>query len=164
MMNKIITLLFVFLAVPVFSSCTALQRQEAGSSDGDGRDPNPDDPGSGGGVQPSSFHGTHVAGTIGAKSDNGDGVAGIDWNCKLMPLRALGKGGRGTLDDIANGILFAAGLQNSSGTVPAKRCDVLNMSLGGPGASQVMESACADANAAGVLLIAAGCALVGKSA
>ncbi|MCB9888764.1 MAG: S8 family peptidase [Planctomycetes bacterium] len=123
--------------------------------DGDGRDPNPDDPGSGGGVQPSSFHGTHVAGTIGAKSDNGDGVAGIDWNCKLMPLRALGKGGRGTLDDIANGILFAAGLQNSSGTVPAKRCDVLNMSLGGPGASQVMESACADANAAGVLLIAA---------
>ena len=39
MMNKIITLLFVFLAVPVFSSCTALQRQEAGSSDGDGRDP-----------------------------------------------------------------------------------------------------------------------------
>lgn len=125
------------------------------AGDGDGRDSNPEDPGDGVGTgQPSSFHGTHVAGTIGANGNNGAGVAGVDWNCKIMPVRVLGRGG-GATADIADGILFAAGLANGSGQVPAQRVDVANMSLGGPGANPVLEQACNAATNAGVLLIAA---------
>jgi serine protease len=124
------------------------------AADGDGRDANPDDPGDGSALQPSSYHGTHVAGTIGANTNNSLGVAGIDWNCKLMIVRVLGRGG-GSLDDIANGILFAARLTNASGTLPAQRADIVNMSLGGPGASTVLTNACNAANTAGCLLVAA---------
>jgi len=122
--------------------------------DGDGRDPDPSDVGDLATPQGSSFHGTHVAGTIGANGNDGQGIAGVDWNCKLMTVRVLGAGG-GTIDDIANGILYAAGLPNASGTVPPQRADIINMSLGGPGLSPVMEQACNQAAAAGVLLVAA---------
>ncbi|MFN3241556.1 MAG: S8 family serine peptidase [Planctomycetota bacterium] len=122
--------------------------------DGDGRDPDPEDVGDLITPQGSSFHGTHVAGTIGANGNDGQGVAGVDWNCKLMTVRVLGAGG-GTIDDIANGILYAAGLPNASGAVPPQRADIINMSLGGPGLSPVMEQACNQAAAAGVLLVAA---------
>ena len=44
-------------------------------------------------------HGTHVAGTIGAKGNNGQGVAGVNWNVGLMPLRVLGADGAGTSAD-----------------------------------------------------------------
>ncbi|MEZ5963508.1 MAG: S8 family serine peptidase [Planctomycetota bacterium] len=124
--------------------------------DGDGIDPNPDDPGDNAGTGlPSSFHGTHVGGTVGATSNNSVGVAGMDWACKLMPIRVLGRGGSGSLEDIAQGIRFAAGLSNASGTVPAQRCDVMNMSLGGPGSASVLQSACEAATSAGVLLVVA---------
>lgn len=126
----------------------------ASAGDGNGRDPNPEDVGDQQTPQGSSFHGTHVAGTIGANGNDGQGVAGVDWNCKLMPVRVLGRGG-GTVDDIANGILFAARLPNASGALPAQRADIVNMSLGGPGLSSVLEQACNQAAAAGVLLVAA---------
>ncbi|HEB51887.1 MAG TPA: peptidase S8 [bacterium] len=122
--------------------------------DGDGRDPNPEDVGDLITPQGSSFHGTHVAGTIGANGNDGQGVAGVDWNCRLMPVRCLGQGG-GTIDDIANAILFAAGLPNASGVVPPQRADIINMSLGGPGLNPVLEQACDQAAAAGALLVAA---------
>ena len=125
------------------------------AGDGDGRDSNPNDVGDGTALQPSSFHGTHVAGTIGASTNNAAGVAGIDWSCKLMILRALGIGGSGSLDDIANSILFAARLANGSGQLPAQRADIVNMSLGGPGSSTVLTNACNAAHAAGCLLVAA---------
>lgn len=124
------------------------------SADGDGRDANPEDPGDEGTPQGSSFHGTHVAGTIGARSNNMLGVAGVDWSCKLMHVRVLGRGG-GTIDDIVNGVLFAAGLANGSGQVPAARADIINMSLGAPGLIPVFEQACDAAAAAGCLLVAA---------
>ena len=124
------------------------------AGDGSGRDPNPEDVGDGDGLQPSSFHGTHVAGTIGARTNNSLGIAGVDWNCKLMILRALGKGG-GTNEDIANSILFAARLTNASGTLPAQRADVINMSLGGPGSSSLLTNACNAADAEGCLIVAA---------
>lgn len=124
------------------------------AGDGNGRDPNPEDVGDGDGLQPSSFHGTHVAGTIGARTNNSIGIAGVDWNCKLMILRALGKGG-GTNEDIANSILFAARLTNASGTLPAQRADIINMSLGGPGTSALLTNACDAADAAGCLVVAA---------
>ena len=125
------------------------------AGDGNGRDADPNDVGDGNGLQPSSFHGTHVAGTIGARTNNTAGIAGLDWNCKLMILRALGLGGSGSLADIADCILFAARLSNGSGQLPAQRADIVNMSLGGPGSSTVLTNACNAANTAGCLLVAA---------
>jgi serine protease len=125
----------------------------AGAADGDGRDANPEDPGDRETPQGSSFHGTHVAGTIGAASNNGFGVAGVDWNCKLMNVRVLGVAS-GSTEDVANGILYAAGLPNGSGQLPSQRADIINMRLGGPGLNPVLEAACDAAAAAGCLLIA----------
>ncbi|MEW5740177.1 MAG: S8 family serine peptidase [Myxococcota bacterium] len=102
------------------------------SLDGDGRDANPNDEGKDFPQEQSSWHGTHVAGTIGAVSNNRTGLAGVDWNARLLPVRVLGKGG-GTDFDIAAGVQWAAG-----GTVPgtpsnANPAAVLNLSLGGEG-------------------------------
>lgn len=81
------------------------------------------------------YHGTHVAGTVGAESNNGAGVAGVNWNVSIMPVRVLGKG-YGTDYDIMQGLLYAGGLSNDSGTTPSRRADIINLSLGGePGES-----------------------------
>jgi len=123
--------------------------------DGDGLDDDPTDPGdkgSPGGV--SSFHGTHVAGTIGAETNNGEGVAAVTWATGIMHLRVLGKGG-GTDFDIANAILYAAGLANSSGALPERKAHVINMSLGGPGFNQAVADAVTAARQAGVVIFAA---------
>lgn len=123
--------------------------------DGNGIDSNPSDPGDQNNQDGSStFHGTHVAGTIGAETNNGQGVAGVDWNCRLMHLRVLGNGG-GSDFDIAEAIRYAARLPNSSGVLPAQRANVMNLSLGGPGFSQNNQNAVNSARAAGVTVIAA---------
>lgn len=124
------------------------------AGDGDGRDPNPTDVGDGNGLQPSSFHGTHVAGTIGASTNNNTGVAGVTWAGSIMHLRVLGIGG-GTDFDIANAIRYAARLSNSSNTLPANRAHVINMSLGGPGASSTVQSAVTAARGQGCVIFAA---------
>jgi hypothetical protein len=80
------------------------------SADGDGRDPDPDDPGDGSGGLPSTFHGTHVAGTVAARTNNGIGVAGVAGNAKIMPIRVLGVGGSGTEYDIIQGLRYAIGM------------------------------------------------------
>ncbi|MDD5630090.1 MAG: S8 family peptidase, partial [Elusimicrobia bacterium] len=84
-------------------------------------------------VVDSSWHGTHVAGTIGASSDNGVGVAGVNWVSTILPIRVLGKCG-GYDSDIINGMEWAAGIPipgYPDNPYPAK---VLNLSLGGSGA------------------------------
>lgn len=98
------------------------------SNDGDGIDPDPNDPGDGDGS--SSFHGTHVAGTIAADSNNHIGVAGVSWETRIMPIRVLGSGGIGTLYDVVQGVLYAAGEPNDSGTIPPRPADIINLSLG----------------------------------
>ena len=125
------------------------------SRDGDGIDPNPDDPGDLG-IQgtTSTFHGTHVSGTVAARTNNGSGGAGVAWDVKVMPIRVLGQGG-GTDFDIVQGIRYAAGLSNNSGTLPAQRADIINMSLGGQGLSSAEQEAITAARAAGVIVIAA---------
>ncbi len=100
------------------------------NEDGDGIDANPADPGCtilGGSI----FHGTHVAGTIGARSDDGSGVAGVSWGARIMPVRALdGCDGTGSSFDIMQGVRYAAGLSNDSGTLPSQRAAVINLSFG----------------------------------
>ena len=106
------------------------------ANDGDGRDPDPDDPGDLSNPDgSSSFHGTHVAGTIAARTNNSSGVAGIAWNSKVMPLRALGVGG-GWSFDIMEALRYAARLPNASGALPAQKADIINLSLGGEGSLQ----------------------------
>ncbi len=122
----------------------------ATAGDGDGIDPDPNDPGDG---PPSSFHGTHVAGTVAAASNNNIGVAGVAWNARLMPLRVLGIDG-GTSYDVGQAVRYAAGLANDSGTVPAQRADVMNLSLGGGGFSQASQDAFTAARNAGVVIVA----------
>lgn len=90
-------------------------------------------------------HGTHVAGTIAQSTNNGYGVAGIAYNAKIMPIKVLAANGGGTIADIAEGIKFAAD----------HGADVINMSLGGGGASHLMQEAIDYAHSKNVVLIAA---------
>jgi len=124
------------------------------AGDGDGIDNDPTDVGDSGGAQPSSFHGSHVGGTIGASTNDSLGVAGVTWFGRMMHVRVLGIGG-GSNFDILNGILWAARLPNASNQLPGERADIINMSLGGPSSSQATQDAVSDARAAGVVVIAA---------
>jgi serine protease len=105
----------------------------------------------------SSWHGTHVAGTIAATSDNGTGVTGINWDSKILPVRVLGKCG-GYMSDIIDGIRWAAGMSVQGVPANANPAKVLNMSLGGYGACDpAMQSTINEVTAAGtVVVVAAG--------
>ncbi|WP_247660966.1 S8 family peptidase [Ideonella alba] len=125
--------------------------------DGDGRDADALDPGDGCSSGHSSWHGTHVAGTIAALTNNGVGVAGVAYGAKILPVRALGCGG-GYNSDIADAIAWASGGSVSGvpdNTTPAR---VLNLSLGGSGAcSTTLQSAIDGARSRGsVVVVAAG--------
>lgn len=103
----------------------------------------------------SSWHGTHVAGTIAALGNNAVGVIGGAYNARILPVRVLGKCG-GFTSDIAEGIMWAAGVHPTiANPNPAK---VINMSLGGAGAcSATYQNAINAAVAAGaVVVVAAG--------
>lgn len=134
-------------------------------NDGDGRDSDPNDPGDkcdpNDATISDSFHGTHVAGTIGvAATNNAAGVAGGAWNVTIVPVRALGRCG-GKLSDINDAIRWAAG------TVPARDtagkevwnsnpADIINLSIGlfGPCPAS-MQAAINDAVAAGAIVVSA---------
>ena len=117
------------------------------SGDGDGPDPDPEDPGQ------SGFHGTHVAGIVAAATNNGQGVAGVSWGARIMPVRVLSY--EGTFFDIAQGILFAAGLDNVSGAIPLRPAQVINMSLRGIQPSEFARSAVQKARDEGLVVVAA---------
>jgi len=122
--------------------------------DGDGRDPSPIDTGDES-ESSSGFHGTHIAGIIGAASGNGTGMAGVDWRCKIQAVRVLGVNRhRGKDSDIADGIRWASGL-NVPG-VPQNKTParIINLSFGGPGFSRVLQDAVLAALARGSLVIA----------
>jgi serine protease len=102
------------------------------SVDGDGRDSDPTDPGDGCNGRSSSWHGTHVAGTIAAASNNNAGVAGVAYNAKIVPVRVLGCGG-GYLSDISDAIVWASGGSVPGTPTNSNVASVINLSLGGPG-------------------------------
>ena len=105
------------------------------AGDGDGRDADAHDPGDWEGGGTSSWHGTHVAGTVAAVTNNAKGVAGVAFGAKVMPVRVLGHGG-GYTSDIADAITWASGgtVAGVTNLDPANVADVINMSLGGSGA------------------------------
>ncbi|MFK7915653.1 MAG: S8 family serine peptidase [Pseudomonadales bacterium] len=125
----------------------------ARARDGDGIDADPNDPGDLSFGGSSSFHGTHVAGTIGAESNNGSGATGVDWAARIMPMRALGVDG-GTTFDVLQAMRFAAGLSNDSGTTPSQRADIINLSLGSEFSSQSEQNTINEIRALGVLMVA----------
>lgn len=90
-------------------------------------------------------HGTHCASTIGGWTNNKHGVAGIAYDCKIMAVKVLSGSGSGSIAGIADGIHYA--VDNGA--------HIISMSLGGPGSSQVLESACNYARDKGVLVVAA---------
>jgi serine protease len=101
------------------------------ANDGDGRDSDYGDPGDACGNEPSSFHGTHVAGTIGATANNGKGVAGLNWNAGLVIARVLGRCG-GSDVDIMEGAAWLAGAHiDGVPDVGSDKVSVMNLSLGG---------------------------------
>ena len=112
------------------------------SRDGNGRDSNPNDEGdwnpvanecySGSPVSNSSWHGTHVAGTVAAVTNNSTGVAGTAFGAKVVPVRVLGRCG-GLTSDIADAITWASGGTVSGIPANANPAEVINMSLGGGG-------------------------------
>ncbi|MFC9684933.1 S8 family serine peptidase [Streptomyces sp. NPDC056948] len=136
------------------------------SVDGNGRDSNPADPGDwynadecGQGIpaSSSSWHGTHVAGTIAAATHNGKGVAGIAYGAKISPVRVLGKCG-GYDSDIIDAITWASGGTVSGVPANTNVAKVINMSLGGGGAcSTATQSAITGAvNRGTSVVVAAG--------
>jgi serine protease len=90
-------------------------------------------------------HGTHVAGTIAQSTNNGIGVTGIAYEASLMPLKVLSAWGGGTTADIAEAIRWAAD----------HGANVINMSLGGGGDSQLMREAIDYAHSKNVTVVAA---------
>jgi len=124
------------------------------ADDGDRRrDPDPTDTGS---VDTSRLHGIHVAGIIGAVTDNHRGIAGLDRRCRLMPVRVLGvRDGDGLDSDIADAVRWASGLTVGKLPPPVRPADVLNLSFGGPAISFTLQRAINEALSQGVLIVVA---------
>ena len=115
------------------------------ANDGNGRDSDPSDPGDwvtaadlanplfAGqcSVGDSSWHGTSVAGLVAANSNNGIGIAGMDWSAHVLPVRVLGKC-IGHDSDILDGVAWAAGLPVPGVPANLNPAQVINLSLGGP--------------------------------
>ena len=137
----------------------------ASSNDSGGADSDANDPGDwGGGCSTSSWHGTQVAGLIGAATNNGIGIAGTGRNTMVLPVRVLGRCG-GWDDDIIAGMRWAGGLSNAPGctvssavsaTCTPHPARVLNLSLGASGACDPGYRAVIDElNTAGVVVVVA---------
>jgi len=90
-------------------------------------------------------HGTHVTGTIAQTTNNNLGVAGVAFNCSIMPVKVLDASGNGSLTDVADGIIWAA--DNGA--------DVINMSLGATSTTTTLQNACNYAYNQGVTIVCA---------
>ena len=91
-------------------------------------------------------HGSQVAGVIAATANNGQGIAGLCWQCRLMVVKVMQPGGLANYSDIAAGIAYAA----------QKGADVINLSLGGSADSATLRAAIAAAAETAVIVGGAG--------
>jgi len=134
--------------------------------DGDGPDSDPTDPDD---IDFDDFsgcwdhstlgdHGLWTSGIIGALGNDGVGGTGVSWSVKIRPIRVLGITGSGSDFDIAQGVLYAAGLPavgaNAALVQAPSRAQIINMSLGGPGRSNALRTAINAAVNAGSLIVA----------
>ena len=103
-------------------------------------------------------HGTHVAGTIGAVTNNGLGVAGVLWDVEILPVKVLSASGSGTSWALAQGLLYAAGLLDEPGKPFNPRpAQVINLSLGSPDKMGHVD------NAIDLILRESGCIIVASA-
>ena len=136
------------------------------TGDGDGPDPDPTDPDdiefdSANGCWNHSTlgdHGLWTAGIIGAVGNEALGIAGVNWNVRIRPIRVLDITGGGSYFDIAQGVLYAAGLPapgaNGALVQAPTRSQIINLSLGGPSADSTLRVAVDAAFNAGSLIVA----------
>ena len=138
------------------------------SNDGDGRDGDPTDAGDGlpagftcpGSSTPTpeptnnSWHGTRVAGVLGAATNNARDIAGVDWNARILPVRVSGRCGA-LLSDTVDGMRWAGGLPVPNVPDNPNPARVVNISLGGGTCSSIEQQAVNDLNARGVVVLAA---------
>ena len=143
----------------------------SGSNDGDGRDPDPSDPGDApppgftcpDGSTTSSWHGTTVASVAAAQSNNGQFLAGMDWNAKVLPVRVSGRCGIATSSDIVDAFYWATGSGRVDPTIGVNPspANVINLSFatdtpllgGGCAAADMVALAIADARARNVSVV-----------
>ncbi len=162
------------LGNPLYAANCTTGNQYTTANDGNARDADSSDPGNGytaseyttnpylntdpncdAAGENSDWHGTHVAGIIGARANNGIGVAGLNWSIRMLPVRVSGRCGA-YLSDVLDGIRWAAGIDVPgvpTNTTPAK---VLNISLGGSGSCSGTGylQVIADVIARGVIVVA----------
>lgn len=95
-------------------------------------------------------HGTHCAGIIGAEGNNGEGIAGINWHVKIMPLKFLGRGGFGNTKNAIEAINYAIDRKKHGVNLR-----IINASWGSTQKSKALEDAIRAAGDAGILFVAA---------
>ena len=95
-------------------------------------------------------HGTHCAGIIGAEGDNNEGIAGINWNVRIMPLKFMGRGGFGTTANAIEAINYAIDRKQKGVNVR-----VISASWGSTSRSKALEDAIRAAGEQGILFVAA---------
>lgn len=95
-------------------------------------------------------HGTHCAGIIGAEGDNGEGISGINWHVKIMPLKFLGRGGFGSVDDAIEAINYAIDRKKHGVNIR-----IISASWGSTTKSKALEDTIRAAGDAGILFVAA---------
>ena len=140
------------------------------ANDGNGRDADPSDPGdwvhpadlanplfAGCELSDSSWHGTFIAGQIAAATDNAQGVAGLNWGAKVLPVRVSGKCGA-LVSDLLDGLRWAAGLPVSGLPANPTPARVINLSFGGDQPCSWAYQSTIDAvtNAGALVVVAAG--------
>ncbi|MEO8153357.1 MAG: S8 family peptidase [Rhizobacter sp.] len=138
------------------------------ANDGGGRDTDPSDPGdwvddndlndplfAGCMAQDSSWHGTVISGILAAATNNNIGIAGVNWNGRVLPVRVAGKCGA-SVADIIDGMRWAAGLAVPNATPNANPARVINISFGGSAAcTQPYQEAIDELATHGVVVVAA---------
>ena len=95
-------------------------------------------------------HGTHCSGIIGAEGDNNEGISGINWHVKIMPLKFLGRGGFGSTKDAIEAINYAIDRKQHGVNVR-----VISASWGSTQNSKALEDAIRAAGEEGILFVAA---------